>query len=178
MAAGVDPATMIQQAVQQGVQTAMGGMGGGAGGGAGGGDTKPPKPDIQMVATDVFQLKKMLMSFMRQQGFEPPMDILDGPGRDPQTGMPAASPMGGSDPTMGAGGGGDSGGGTQTPGAIPPIQPMQGAFPSPGGGGGEKAGSVRIGEGIRSEAAGEQVVNKAAAVARMCRQRARAAVPA
>jgi hypothetical protein len=117
----------------------MGGQGGGAGG-PGMPGMKPPKPDINTVATDVFQLKKMFLHDLRSRGVEMPPDILDGPNRDPQTGMPTQTPMGGSDPSVGAmpgGGGGPGGppggGGPAPQSAIKPMQPMQGAFPSPAG---------------------------------------------
>lgn len=93
----------VQRAVQQAMQNMMGPAGGA--GGPGGG-MKPPKPDINTVATDVFQLKKMFLAMIRQNGMELPHDILDGPNRDPVTGAPSASPTGGSDvggmPKMGA----------------------------------------------------------------------------
>jgi hypothetical protein len=109
----------VQQAVQQAMQTANPAAGGAGGAGAGG---KPPKPDINVVATDLFQLKKMFLAYLRRQGVELPPDILDGPNRDPNTGNASASPTGGSDvppaPQM-------------TPGAIQPIEPIQSASPMP-----------------------------------------------
>lgn len=135
-----------------------------------------PKPDINTIATDVFQLKKMFLHFCRVQGVELPPDILDGPNRDPQTGAPAASPTGGSDVAPGAsaqpGQGDPSQAGGQS--AIPPIGPMQGAFPGgppaggAGGGGMGKTSSVGESYGRRDFS------NHAAAVARMFRQRQRA----
>jgi hypothetical protein len=89
---------------------------------------KAPKPDINTIATDVFQLKKMFLHFIRTQGIELPPDILDGPNRDPATGAPAASPSGGSEVPPGGGMANSS---------IKPIEPMQGAFPPGGGGGGD-----------------------------------------
>ncbi len=167
LSAGVDPNAGIAAAVAQGVQQGMSGAGGGAAGAAGGG-MKPPKPDINMVATDGFQTKKMLFALFRHLNIEIPPDVIDGPGRDPTTGLPAASPVGGSDPTQGT----DQGQQSMQAGAIQPIQPMQGAFPTPApGGGGEKAGGIRVGEGVSGSVAGQQLVSRAAAVARMCRQR-------
>jgi hypothetical protein len=122
---GVSPGEIdakIQGAVQQALQAAQGAGGGGMPGQA----AKPPKPDINTVATDLFQLKKMIFADMRQRGVEPPPDILDGPNRDPVTGAPTASPTGGSDvPPEG---------GQPPQGAFPPIEPMQPGLP-PGGGG-------------------------------------------
>lgn len=109
----------IQQAVQSALQTAGGGAGGAPGAGAGAG-MKPPKPDINVVATDVFQLKKMLLALIRQNGMELPPDILDGPNRDPVTGNPSMAPTGGSDPAAGAAQGG-AGGGIPPIGGLPPM---------------------------------------------------------
>lgn len=136
----------IQNAVRQALQTA----GPGAGGGAGGAGGKPAKVDINTVAMDLFQLKKMMLSDFRRRGVELPPDVLDGPNRDPQTGLPAANPMGGSDPSGGGappGGGGAPPGGPGGPGgAIPPIPPMEPAMPPGGAGGpgGGKTAGVRL----------------------------------
>jgi len=156
---------IIQQQVQQAM--AMQGMGAAPGNGAAG---KPAKPDINTVAMDVFQLKKMFLHFLKIQGIDLPPDVLDGPNRDPSTGMPVPMGQGSSDPAQSSGGG-PGGGGQQS--AIPPIQPMQGAFPSPpgGGGGGDKAGSDGFRAKVGEEVSGERLVSKAAAVARICRQR-------
>lgn len=128
-AAGSELDAKVQQAVQQAMQA----VGGGGQGGAPGAGMKPPKPDINTVATDLFQLKKMIFADMRTRGVEPPPDILDGPNRDPVTGAPTASPTGGSDvpasPKM-------------QPGSISPIEPMQGAMPTPMPGGQDKQGSA------------------------------------
>ena len=125
-----------------------------------------PKPDINTVATDVFQLKKMLLHYFRMQGIELPPDILDGPNRDPVTGAPAPGTAGGSDAQPGSsmqGAGGAS--------AIKPIQPMAGAFPPGGGGGGAgggmgKMGGAHLGEGITSQ----RVISKAAATAMLLKR--------
>lgn len=168
---GPDIAGAVQQAVTQAMsqQQMMQGAGGAGG-------MKPPKPDINMVATDVFQLKKMFLHFLRVQGIEMPPDILDGPGRDPASGMPSASPTGGSDAQPGSAMGG-GGAGPQS--AIKPIQPMQGAFPSPGGGGAPGGGGMG-----KTSAALDDFVSpvgqpstfsrmrsKVSAVAQLCRQR-------
>ena len=121
---GGDIATAVQTAVQQ----AMASQGGASPGGPG----KPPKPDINMVATDVFQIKKLLYALFQAQGWPLPEGLLDGPGRDPSTGAPSSSPSGGSDAGAGA---------APAPpqSSIGPIEPMQGAFPAAGG---EKSSSV------------------------------------
>ena len=108
----------------------MAGQGGGAGG------MKPVKPDINTVAMDVFQIKKMLVFLFNHQNIPLPPDILDGPNRNPATGepMPPGAAGSTSDPARQS----QPGPGQES--AIPPIQPMQAAFPS--GGGGEKAGFV------------------------------------
>ena len=115
-----DLGTAVQQAVQQAMssQQQMG---------AGG---KPPKPDINMVATDVFQLKKMLFNVFRHLNLPLPDNILDGPGRDPTTGMPSTSPTGGSDPAAGQAQAPQP---TAAQQSFPPIQPMDGMTPSPSG---------------------------------------------
>jgi hypothetical protein len=156
---------MIQQQIQQALQQS--GMVGQPGVAGTGGAGKPPKPDINTVAMDLFQLKKMFLHFLKVQGIDLPPDILDGPNRDPSTGMPTPP-----DPTGGIGGAGGGGGGNGAgpSSAISPVQPMQAAFPTPPGGQ-AKAGAVmqpRVGEEIN----GHKILSKAAAVARMCRQRA------
>lgn len=125
-----------------------------------------PKPDINTVATDVFQMKKMLLHYFRMQGIELPPDILDGPNRDPVTGAPAPGTAGGSDAQPGSSMAGGAAGGGQS--AIKPIQPVQGAFPAGGGGGGGlgKMGNARIGEGITSQ----RVMSKAAATAMLLKR--------
>jgi len=182
-----DPASIagqVAQGVQQGMQAS--GLQGNKGVGPNG---KPAvKPDINTIATDVFQLKKMLFAIMRHANIELPPDVLDGPNRDPQTGAPAESPTGGSDVQPGASMMGQS--------SIKPIEAMQGAFPmggamggggapggAPGGGGamgGMGAGRMKIssdvftktvGREILPEVTGEQILSKAAAVAMMCRRR-------
>jgi len=121
--------------------------------GAGPNSGKAPKPDIQTIATDVFQLKKMVLHDLRMRGVELPPDILDGPNRDPVTGAPAVSPTGGSDVAPGS----SMGSGPQS--SIKPIEPIKGAFPSPtggmGGGGGEKGASFshNVGSPIKRSAA-------------------------
>lgn len=181
MMGGAAPGGGLGDVIQAAMTNALtqAGLMGGKGGIGPNGKPTAPKPDINTIATDVFQLKKMFLHFCRVQGVELPPDILDGPNRDPLTGAPAASPGGGSDVQPGASaqpGGGDP---TQAQSAIPPVGPMQGAFPTPpgaggdggagGGGGGMKTSSVRVGEGIGRR----DFNNRAAAVARMFRQRAR-----
>jgi len=132
-----DMNAVVQNAVSQALSQA--GLNGSAGGAAGRGGKAAPKPDINTIATDVFQLKKMLLAMFHRLGWELPPDILDGPNRDPVTGAPADSPDGGSIVQPGASVGG-AGGGAGGPGAssIQPIEPMQGAFPGGGPGGGDK----------------------------------------
>ena len=135
-----------------------------------------PKPDINTVATDLFQLKKMFLHQMRAQGIELPPDILDGPNRDPQTGAPAFGQGGGS--VAAPGSSAQQAGGTS---AIKPIDPMQGAFPGgggpPGGGGmpgmGKTSSDRMIGQEWKIEAS--QLRSKAAAVAMLLRSRRTAA---
>jgi hypothetical protein len=116
---------MIQQSIQQA-------MGAGSPAGAG----KPAKPDLNTVAIDIFQVKKMLQYLFNQMGIALPPDILDGPNRDPSTGMPMApgQPGSTSDPNITA----QNAQQQQPPGGqIQPIQPMGGAGgPPPGGGAG------------------------------------------
>ena len=99
----------IQDAVQKALQS---------GGNGGPGSPKQPKPDINTIATDLFQLKKMFLAYLRRQGIELPPDILDGPNRDPATGAPAISPSGGSDVAPGSSQ-------ATAKGAIKPIAPIQ-----------------------------------------------------
>ena len=140
------------------------------------------KPDINTIATDVFQLKKMLFSIMRHQNIELPPDVLDGPNRDPMTGAPAVSPSGGSDVQPGASmqPGGGAGGPDS---AIKPIEPMAGAFPAPpggmgGGGGGGMGGMGKASSDqllfrgrVGQECSAPAVLSKAAAVALICQRR-------
>lgn len=149
---GGDIAAQVAMGVQQALQ------GSGLQGNKG---QTAPKPDINTIATDLFQVKKMLLHYFRMQGIELPPDILDGPNRDPTTGAPAAAQSGGSDAQPGSSmQGGQS--------AIKPIQPIAGAFPSGGGGGGGmgKMSNARIGEGINSQ----RVMSKAAATAMLLKR--------
>ena len=139
-----------------------------------------PKPDINTVATDVFQLKKMFLHFCRVQGVELPPDILDGPNRDPQTGAPAFGQGGGSVAAPGASAA--QAGGTS---AIKPIDPMQGAFPGGGGagaGGPPGGGMGGMGKTSSDSVVGREwkvnatdVMSKAAATAMLLRSRRRVA---
>lgn len=115
----------IQNSVHRAMQTAQGP------GGAGG--AKPPKTDINTVATDLFQLKKMFYADLRRRGIELPPDVLDGPNRDPVTGLPSFNQQAGSE-----GGAAGPGGGAPPQGAIKPIEGIQpGIVP---GGDGKMAG--------------------------------------
>jgi hypothetical protein len=174
MPGGVDLMSALPGMIQQGIQTAMQqqGMGGGK-----------VQSSIKPAELDSWQTKRMLMHMARHMGIEFPDDIINGPNRDPMTGQPMApgAPGSTSDPaTM-------SQAGPQPQSAIKPVQPMQGAFPSPGGapGGGAPPGGAKTASDnsppvVGYEISGRQVLNKAAAVARMCRQRAahKEAVPA
>ena len=117
-------ADSIRQIVQQTIQQSM--NGGAANGGAAG---KPAKPDINTIAMDIYQVKKMLSNLYNTMGIPLPPDIIDGPNRDPSTGlpMPPGAPGSTSDMTQQA-----------TPAApaqsaIPPIQPMEAAMPQAAG---------------------------------------------
>jgi hypothetical protein len=85
---GTDIDSKIQTAIRNALQGA---------GLAGSSNPKQAKPDINTIATDVFQLKKMVQHDLRLRGVELPPEILDGPNRDPVTGAAAMSPTGGSD---------------------------------------------------------------------------------
>jgi hypothetical protein len=162
-------AGQVAMGVQQGMQ-ASGLQGGTKGIGPNGKPTV--KPDIVTIATDVFQLKKMLFAIMRHANIELPPDVLDGPNRDPQTGAPAEGQSGGSDVAPG---------GSMNPqSAIRPIEPMAGAFPGGGAMGGMGGGRMKtssdlftktVGREIAQDVTGDQVMSKAAAVALMCRRR-------
>lgn len=127
------------------------------------GQGKAPKADINTIATDVFQLKKMIFHLIKAQGLSLPDDILDGPNRDPETGAPASSPTGGSDAPPGS---------SKIKSTIQPIDPMASAFP-----GGEKSSQVALDEEYDETVAGTPIsrstprtVSKAAAMARMIKR--------
>lgn len=148
LGSGVDVGTMIQQAVQQAVQQAMGGAPGMAGAaGAAGAGAKPVKANLEAVAMDVFQIKKMLTNIYQINEWPMPPDIIDGPNRDPATGMPMppGAPGSTSDPARPSSPAPAGGGGAGPSSAIQPIQPMPGAFPEAGGGGGKTAGVTSVG---------------------------------
>jgi hypothetical protein len=155
------PGPDITSQVAQGVSQALAGSGlqGNKG-------QTAPKPDINTIATDVFQLKKMFFHVCRINGWELPPDILDGPNRDPMTGAPAQGQSGGSDAAPGSSM-------QQSPSSIKPITPIQGAFPSGGGGGGSGGGGMgkmssdgSIGRAVTSD----RIISKAAAVAMILRR--------
>jgi hypothetical protein len=179
-----DPASIAGQ-VAMGVQQGMAATGLQGNKGVGPNGKPAVKPDINTIATDVFQLKKMLFAIMRHANIELPPDVLDGPNRDPQTGAPAESPTGGSDVSPGA---------SMQQSAIKPIEAMQGAFPGGGGGGGGDMGGMgggapmggmgggmgkrssdlftkTVGREITQAITGDSVLSKAAAVALMFRRR-------
>lgn len=178
---------MTSDTIRQVMQEVLGQMGmvpgqSGPGGGAAGG--KPGKPDLMAMSMDIFQIKKMISTLFNSMGIPMPQDLLDGPNRDPSTGMPMTpgQPGSTSDPNRqsppagpAAGGGGGAGGGS----AIKPIQAIQGAFPGAGGGGdaggggGEKTGSNLGEEAPRFQFQGSQIRNKAAALNAVLRRRTR-----
>jgi hypothetical protein len=164
-----DSIRQIMQEVlgQLGVVPGQAGPGGGAAGG------KPGKPDLMAMSMDIFQLKKMVSSIMNTMDIPMPQEIIDGPNRDPGTGvpMPPGSPGSTSDPSRasqpmgGGGGGGGAGGGAggDQPGAIKPISPMQGALPT------QKSGE-HIGESVQPQF-NTDVRNKAAALNAILRRK-------
>lgn len=113
---------------------------------AAGANGKPAKPDINTVAMDIYQVKKMLQHIFNLNQWALPPDIIDGPNRNPATGEAVApnTPGSTSDPARAQ----QQPQGPQQQSAIPPIEAMQGAFPAApgGGGGGEKQSASRIGE--------------------------------
>jgi hypothetical protein len=121
------------------------------------------KPDINTIATDIFQLKMMFQHYLRIQGIDLPESLLVGANRSAITGAAEPGVSGGSD-TASA----NAMNGPQGNSAIKPIQPIQGAFPGAGAGGGgaTKTSSVTIGQ----EITGHRVMSKAAAVALMLRR--------
>lgn len=99
---------------------------------------KPNKDQQQQaMAMDMWQMKKYLFMMGEALGIKPPPSLLDGPNRDPNTGLPMAPGMPGStsDPAvmqqeasnMQTQGG--QGGDQQS--SIPPIQGIQPAMPTP-----------------------------------------------
>lgn len=169
---------MTADTIRQVMQETLGQMGmtpgqPGPGGGAAGG--KPGKPDLLAMSMDIFQIKKMMSTLFNSMGIPMPQDILDGPNRDPATGAPMApnAPGSTSDPTRvsppAGGPQGGQGGGQDS--AIKPIGPMGGAFP--GGGGGISGGDAGGGGGKTASTHGEEIRNKAAALAAVMRRRSR-----
>jgi hypothetical protein len=175
----MDP-MMIQQMVTQAVQQAMGGQGGAAAGGPAGaaGAGKPVKASLETVAMDIYQVKTLLVSMFNQQGWPLPSNILDGPNRDPNTGMPMApgTPGSTSDPAQMQAAQQQAGAGGAQGGAIPSIPPMEAAGPGVGdpaaGGGAMKAGedeTLHVGSGHRVNFTLD-TINRAAALAAICRR--------
>lgn len=168
-------AESIAQIVTQTMQQGGGAAGAGAAGGPGAAG-KMVKPDIATVAIDIFQVKKMLQYLFNTMGIQLPPDILDGPNRDPSTGisMPPGTPGSTSDPQVTAAnaqqqqaqqGGGAGGAG----GAIPPIEPMQAGGP---GVSGEKMGmdrSLYMGS-QHNDGFSPRLISKAAALSAIVRK--------
>ncbi len=96
-------------------EMAAAGAGGGvAGAGGPGAAGKPVKVDINTVASDIFQVQKLILTMFSAMGLQMPQDILDGPNRDATSGMPVpqGTPGSTSDPNkqappLGPQGGGD-----------------------------------------------------------------------
>jgi hypothetical protein len=90
---------------------------------------KPAKADINTVAMDIFQVKKLVMHFYRTVTdalgipFNLPQDIIDGPNRDPATGASVApgTPGSTSDPNQAPPSQAQQ---APPPNAIPPIAPV------------------------------------------------------
>ena len=178
-------ADTISQIVAQTMQQMGGGAAGGPGGMGGGPGGKTAKVDINTVAMDVYQVKKMLQFLFNTMGIPLPPDILDGPNRDPKTGMPMppGTPGSTSDPTQmsqsapgqmaqpgaPAGQGGPSG-------AIPPIQPMEAAGPggaAPGGGAEKQSAEdplLHMGRVDTSRGFDSSTISRASALAAICRR--------
>jgi hypothetical protein len=87
-------------------------------GAASGKTTKAGKPDLNVMATDIYQIKKLLINLYRVLNIELPVSILDGPTRDPMTGL--------TQDTAEAGGEKQD---NQTS-SINPIEPIKPAFPT------------------------------------------------
>jgi hypothetical protein len=141
-------------------------------GGAPGGPGKPGKPDLLAMSMDIFQMKKILFTIANAMGVDIPQEVLDGPNRDPATGMPMPPGMPGStsDPnTMAQQQPQQGGGGGQQQSAIPPIKPMQAATPTGDGGPAGKTASV----GQPFGSASKDVQNKASALAALLRSKQR-----
>lgn len=164
--AGGLTADSIRQIVQQ-VMQSMGGAGGPGGKGPG-----VAKPDINTVAMDIFQVKKLLTGLYNTMGIPLPPDILDGPNRDPSSGapMPPGAPGSTSDPNQQAAQSQQQ----QPQSAIPPIQAMQAATPQAPGGAEKQSQedpSLQIGLPMPKLAGFDaSVISKAAALSRLCRK--------
>lgn len=162
----------IRSIMQQELAKSAPAAGGGGGAGGGGAAGRSARPDIVTVANDIFQVKKILTYLLNLWGIPLPPDVLDGPNRDPSTGLPVppGTPGSTSDPSQQAApaGGGGSAGGPQ--GAFPAIQPVQPAFGG-GGGGSTKTSSDNIFQlGVESSEATQSfnsITNRAAALAKL-----------
>lgn len=135
----------LRQVIRSEMQQIQGGGMGAAPGAAAGAGGKPVKADINTIATDCYQIKSLFTGLYNRLGWELPQNILDGPNRDPMTGlpMPQGAPGSTSDPNqqMQAA---QSSQQQQPQSAIPPMEAMQGAFPqAPEQGGAPKTASDR-----------------------------------
>lgn len=146
---------MITQAVTQAVQLAMNGGKGGKG---------AAKPDMNLMAQDIFQIKRMLLHLYSSMGMSIPPDVLDDPNRDPTTGaIGGTGPNAGPVPVQpGAAGAGPPAVATPA-GAAPPMAPPAG----PADAGGGKAASVveSIGTCVDNIMSKHDVASQASAVA-------------
>lgn len=134
MGGGMDISEMVRTAVQTELaKVNAGGMGGDPS--AAGGMNKPIKADINTVAMDIFQVKKMITFLFNYMKIPLPPDVMDGPNRDPATGQPTPpnAPGSTSDPTRQS---------APPDAAIKPIEPMQPAMPPDSGAGGVKQSFV------------------------------------
>lgn len=109
----------IRTIIREELAEATGGGAGKKGKGSGG----TSKPDLALMARDLYQLKTMLVRLFEESGKPLPPEILDDQPRDPGTGMPVEQEV---EPAGEAKG-------PEPKSAIPPIEPMQAAFPMPQG---------------------------------------------
>lgn len=158
---GLDPET-IRSIIRQ--EMAAGGGGGGAGGAGGGAGGKPVKADINTVANDIFQVKKILTYLMNMFQIPLPPEIIDGPNRDPATGaaLPPNTPGSTSDPNQ------QTQQPSTPPSAIKPIEAMQAAMPQDAGGVKTSADekSFKLGEEARNLSF-EDIYNRAVALTKL-----------
>lgn len=87
---------MTPDMIRQIIREEMGQSGGasmpGASGGAAGGAGKPAKPDMHLMATDIYQMKKLIVPIASALGVPVTPDLLDHPDREQATAKPEAQP--------------------------------------------------------------------------------------